>query len=89
MTAIFIGLIVLGGMGFLLFRHIKGIRALQSEAKRAFQARLLAPDWAMYAEHLQRDVPEAMKLLYVEFALLLSEVEIPLDSTQNTENYQL
>jgi hypothetical protein len=80
MTAIFIGLIVLGGMGFLLFRHIKGIRSMQSEAKRAFQARLLAPDWAMYAEHLQREVPEAMKLLYAEFALLLSEVEIPLES---------
>ena len=80
MTAILIGLILLGGMGFMLFRQIRTIRQQQAAAKRAFQARLLAPDWAIYAEHLQREVPEAMPLLCAEFALLLSEVEITLDS---------
>ena len=80
MTAIFIGLVLLAGMGFMLFRQIKTIRLQQAGAKRTFQTRLLAPDWPIYAEHLQRDVPEAMQLLYAEFALLLSEVEIPLAS---------
>ena len=80
MIAILIGLVLLGGMGFMLFRQIKTIRQQQAEAKRAFQARLLAPDWRIYAEHLQRDVPEAMQQLYAEFALLLSEVEIALES---------
>ena len=79
-AVILFGLIVLGGMGFLLFRHIKTIRSQQAQAKRAFQQRLLAPDWELYAAHLERDVPDAMKLLYVEFALLLSEVEITLES---------
>ena len=78
--AILIGLVLLGGMGFMLFGQIKTIRLQQAAAKRAFQARLLEPDWPLYAQHLQRDVPEAMKLLYGEFALLLSEVEIPLEN---------
>ena len=78
MFTIIFSLALLAGMGFLLFRQIKTIRLQQSGAKRLFQQRLLAPDWQMYAEHLQRNVPEAMKLLYEEFALLLSEVEITL-----------
>lgn len=80
MLTIIFSLTLLAGMGFLLFRQIKTIRLQQADAKRLFQQRLLAPDWQVYAEHLQRDVPEAMKLLYAEFALLLSEVEIPLES---------
>ena len=78
--AILIGLILLGGMGLMLFRQIKTIRLQQAAAKRGFQARLLEPNWPLYAQHLQRDVPEAMKLLYSEFALLLSEVEITLEN---------
>ena len=79
LAVILFSLIVLGGMGFLLFRQIKTMRTQQAQAKRAFQQRLLAPDWELYAAHLERDVPDAMKLLYVEFALLLSEVEITLE----------
>ncbi len=79
MLTIIFSLMLLGGMGFLLFRQIKTIRLQQADAKRLFQQRLLAPDWQIYAEHLQRDVPEAMQMLYAEFALLLSEVEIPLE----------
>ena len=78
-TILFV-LSLLGGLGFLLFRQIKTIRTQQAEAKRLFQQRLLAPDWEIYATHLQRDVPEAMKQLYLEFALLLSEVEITLEN---------
>ncbi len=80
MLTIIFSLMLLAGMGFLLFRQIKTIRLQQADAKRLFQQRLLAPDWQIYAEHLQREVPEAMKRLYAEFALLLSEVEIPLVS---------
>jgi len=80
MLTIIFSLTLLGGMGFLLFRQIKTIRLQQADAKRLFQQRLLAPDWEIYAAHLQRDVPDAMKLLYDEFALLLSEVEITLES---------
>ena len=78
-TILFV-LSLLGGMGSLLFRQIKTIRTQQVEAKRVFQQRLLAPEWEIYATHLQRDVPEAMKQLYLEFALLLSEVEITLEN---------
>ena len=80
LSVILFSLILLAGMGFLLFRQIRTMRTQQAEAKRAFQQRLLAPDWEIYAQHLAREVPGAMKQLYVEFALLLSELEITLES---------
>ena len=79
-SVILFSLILLGGMGFLLFRQIKTIRTQQAQAKRIFQQRLLAPDWEIYEAHLAREIPDAMKRLYDEFALLLSEVEITLES---------
>lgn len=40
--------------------------------RRAFEARLLQPDWAFYERHLQRRVPPALRELYENRALLVA-----------------
>ena len=37
------------------------------------EARIQSPDWAFYADHLQRDVPQALRNLYANKALVLSQ----------------
>jgi hypothetical protein len=68
-------LTLLAGVSFALYRQITTIRANQRLGKRARQQRLLSPDWALYAQHLQRAVPAELITLYGEFALLMSELE--------------
>lgn len=40
--------------------------------RRAFEERLLRPDWEFYARHLQRPVPPALRALYADPALVTS-----------------
>jgi hypothetical protein len=74
-VAIFFGL-VLALLGWLLRLQLQQMRSNYANGTRALQARLLAPDWAFYAEHLQRPVTPEFQAMYQEFALLLSVKEL-------------
>ncbi len=68
-------LMLFAGVSYGLYRQIAALRANQLIGKRARQQRLLNPDWALYAQHLQRAVPADLIALYTEFALLMSELD--------------
>lgn len=78
--------LVLGAVGFCLcsdwfmnvaFRRRNPPEKLAAE-KRAYEERLLHPDWAFYERHLQRSAPPALRALYGDHNLLLSD-ERPYD----------
>jgi len=43
--------------------------------RAAYEERVLHPNWEFYEKHLQRKVPEALRQLYADRALLLGETE--------------
>jgi hypothetical protein len=76
MTELLIGLLLLGAAAWLVLRRVRAVHSLRGSTTKAFQQRLLAPDWALYAAHLQRAVPPAFIVLYRDYALLLSTLEL-------------
>jgi hypothetical protein len=44
-------------------------------ARRAFEERLLQPDWSFYERHLQRPVPAALRELYADRSLIISSFQ--------------
>jgi hypothetical protein len=42
----------------------------EAAEREAFEARLLAPDWAFYEQHLQRAAPTALRALFADRALV-------------------
>jgi hypothetical protein len=43
--------------------------------RRAFEERLLQPDWSFYERHLQRPVPAALRQLYADHRLVVSSFQ--------------
>lgn len=41
--------------------------------RRAYEARILEPDWDLYARHLGRDIPSGLKRIFEDRELVLSE----------------
>jgi hypothetical protein len=41
--------------------------------RRAYEARILKPDWAFYERHLQRPAPEELRELYADRALIIAQ----------------
>jgi hypothetical protein len=90
MLLVLLGIALLGGLLYLIVRQIQAVRANQALGMRELQKRLIQPDWALYAQHLERPVPEDFQALYSDYALLLSELELPLsEQLLLTEMYPL
>jgi hypothetical protein len=90
MLLVLLGIALLGGLLYLIVRQVQTVRANQALGMRELQKRLIQPDWALYAQHLERPVPEDFQALYSDYALLLSELELPLsEQLLLTEMYPL
>jgi hypothetical protein len=76
-----LGFIVIGIPS--LWYALKGRFSLSASAspeqlaaeRAAYEEAVLHPNWAFYEQHLQRKVPEALREVYANRALLLAEVE--------------
>jgi hypothetical protein len=55
-----------------------------AETKRRFEQRLLHPDWPCYERHLQRPAPDALRALFADPAILLSDRVIEVGSVRIT-----
>jgi hypothetical protein len=55
--------------------------------RRAYEERLLHPDWSFYERHLQRPAPQALRDLYADHALIVLEgVDYVLQSDDYSED---
>lgn len=74
-----ISIIALIFVGFFFFqwkKKVSGRRRTPEEVateRRAYEEQLLHPDWAFYERHLQRPVPAALRALYADRALIVTQ----------------
>ena len=73
-----IAIVVMVGFGWLVRRQLRALRSARHSAQNALLARLAAPDWERFAEHLQRAVAPEFVAMYEKFAVSAASREFDL-----------